>query len=87
MMELVFSDFAKKELANMPQDMKSVFLMHLEKIHSRPPRKHMKHGIPCHVEKVAKHAGIIYDISEDRTHILHCFTSHKEYEHWYSSYK
>ena len=34
-MELVFSDSAKKELANMPQDMKSVFLMHLEKIHSR----------------------------------------------------
>jgi phage-related protein len=86
-MNLVFSDSARKELATMPQDLKSVFLMHLEKIHSRPPRKHMKHGIPCHVEKVTKQARIIYDISEDRTYILHCFTSHKEYEHWYSSYK
>jgi hypothetical protein len=40
-----------------------------------------------HVEKVTKQARIIYDIKEDRTYILHCFTSHKEYEHWYSSYK
>jgi phage-related protein len=86
-MELVFSDSAKKELANLPQDIRAVFLMHLEKIHSGPPRKHMKHGIPCHVEKVTKQARIIYDIGEDRTYILHCITSHKEYEHWYSSYK
>lgn len=86
-MELIFSDAAKKELANLYQDMKAVFLMHLEKIHSRPPRKHMKHGIICHVEKVTKQARIIYDISKDRTYILHCFASHKEYEHWYNSYK
>ena len=86
-MELVFSDAAKKELANLSQDMKAVFLMHLEKIHSRPPRKHMKHGIICHVEKVTKQARIIYDISKDRTYILHCFASHKEYKHWYNSYK
>jgi hypothetical protein len=86
-MELIFSDSAKQELENLPQDMKAVFLTHLEKIHFRPPRKHMKQGIPCHVEKVTKQARIIYDISEDRTYILHCFTSHKEYEHWYNSYK
>jgi hypothetical protein len=86
-MELVFSDSAAKELAGMQQDMKSVFLLHLEKIQSRPPRRHMKHGIPCHVENVTKQAGIIYEIGKDRMCILHCFTSHKEYEHWYSSYK
>jgi len=86
-MELVFSDSAKKELANLPQDMKSLFLMHLEKMHSRPPRKHLKHDIPCHVENVTKQARIIFNIGENRLHILHCFTSHKEYEHWYSSYK
>ena len=86
-MELVFSDSAKKELADMSQDMKLLFLLHLEKIYSRPPRKHLKHGIPCHVEKVTKKARIIYDTSEDRTYILHCFTSHKEYENWYNSYK
>jgi phage-related protein len=86
-MELIFSDSAQKELSGMPQDLKDVFLVHLEKIYSRPPRKHMKHGIPCHVEKVTIQARIIYEISEDRTYILHCFTSLKEYEHWYSSYK
>jgi len=86
-MELVFSDLAKKVLATIPQDMKSVFLMHLEKIHSPPPRNHRKQGIPCHVGNVTKHARIIYDISEDRTYILHCFTSHKEYEPWHSSCK
>ena len=86
-MDLVFSESATKELAAMPQGMKSVFLLHLEKLNSRPPRKHMKHGIPCHVEKVNRQARIICDISDDRTYILHCFTSHKEYEHWYSSYK
>jgi mRNA-degrading endonuclease RelE of RelBE toxin-antitoxin system len=86
-MELVFSDAAKKELAHLSQDMKAVFLMHLENMHTRPSRKHMKHGIVCHVEKVTRQARIIYDIRGDRTYILHCFTSHKEYEHWYNSYK
>ena len=86
-MELIFSDSAKKELADMTRDMKLVFLLHLEKIQSGTPRKHMKHGIPCHVEKVTKQARIIYDTNEERTYILHCFTSHKEYEHWYNSYK
>ncbi len=76
-MDLVFSDSARKELSDMHQDMKSIFLLHLEKIQSRPPRKYMKHGIPCHVEKVTRQARIIYDIGEDRMYILHCFTTHK----------
>ena len=86
-MELVFSDSARIELAELQQDMKPLFRMHLEKMLSRPPRKHMKHGIPCHVENVTMQARIIYEIHEDRMYILHCFTSHKEYEHWYSLYK
>jgi hypothetical protein len=36
-MERVFSDSAWQELADMPRDMKSVFLMLLKKIHTRPP--------------------------------------------------
>jgi len=51
------------------------------------PRKRLKHGIPCHVEKVTKQARIFYDIREDRIYILHCFDTHKEYEQWYNSYK
>jgi mRNA-degrading endonuclease RelE of RelBE toxin-antitoxin system len=86
-MELFFSNSAKKELENLPKDIKAIFLMHLEKIQEKPPRKHMKHGIPCHVEKVTKQARIIYNIKGDRTYILHCFINHKDYEHWYKSYK
>ncbi len=43
----VFSNSAKKELENLPQDLKAIFLMHLEKIHAKSPRKHMKYGIPA----------------------------------------
>jgi hypothetical protein len=52
-----------------------------------PPRKHMKHGIPCHVEKVARQARIVYNIKGTQIYILHCFATHKEYERWYKSYK
>lgn len=86
-MELVFSEDAKRELAGMDEDTKAIFLLHLEKISTRPPRKHLKYGIPCHVENVTKQARIIFDIREDRTYILHCFATHKEYERWYKSYK
>jgi mRNA-degrading endonuclease RelE of RelBE toxin-antitoxin system len=86
-MELIFSDSAKKELENLPQELKIIFLAHLERMQTNPPRKHMKHGIPCHVEKVTKQAGIVYDIKGNKTYILHCFANHKEYERWYKSYK
>jgi tetratricopeptide (TPR) repeat protein len=39
----------------------------------------------CHPEKVTKQARMVYDIIGDRAHILHCFTNHKDYEHWYKS--
>ncbi len=86
-MQLVFSDSAKKELEDLPEELIGIFLKHLEKMQEMPPRKHMKYGIPCHVEKVTKQARIIYDIKEDKIYILHCFGGHKEYERWYRSYK
>jgi mRNA-degrading endonuclease RelE of RelBE toxin-antitoxin system len=86
-MDLVFSDSAKKELESLPQELIILFLKHLEKMQETPPRKYMKHGIPCHVEKVTKQARIIYNIEGDDIYILHCFGGHKEYEHWYNSYK
>jgi len=87
MMDLVFSDAAKKELKDLPQDLKTIFLKHLNKIQHMPPRRHMKHGIPHHVEKVTKQARLIYNVEEDKLYILHCFKNHKEYERWYKSYK
>ncbi len=86
-MELLFSESAKKELENLPQELKAIFLVHLEKIQSKPSRKHMKHGVPCHMEKVTKQTRIVYDVRGGQTYILHCFANHKEYERWYKSYK
>ncbi|MEA3488199.1 MAG: hypothetical protein U9R10_02980 [Euryarchaeota archaeon] len=86
-MELIFSDYAKKELENLPQDLKTVYLKHLVKIESMSPRKHMKHSIPFHVENVTKPARLIYDLKGDETYIPHCFKNNKEYERWYKSYK
>jgi len=86
-MQLVFSDSAKRELENLPQELIALFLKHLDKMQETTPRKHMKHGIPCHVEKVTKQARIIYNIEGGDIYILHCFGGHKEYERWFSSYK
>jgi len=86
-MELVFSEYAQKELADPPRSTQALFLAHLEKMQERPPKKHMRHGIPCHVEKVTRQARIIYDINGERVIILHCFATHKEYENWYNSYR
>jgi hypothetical protein len=86
-MELIFSDSARKEIENLEQELKSIFIKHLEKMRSSPPRKHLKHGIPGHVEKVTRQARIVFDIREERIYILHCFASHKEQERWYKSYK
>lgn len=86
-MELIFSDSAKWEIADLEQELKSLFIKHLEKMRKTPPRKHMKYGIPCHAEKVTKQARIVYDIKGEQIYVLHCFTTHKEYERWYKSYK
>jgi mRNA-degrading endonuclease RelE of RelBE toxin-antitoxin system len=86
-MELIFSEAARKELADLEQELKSQFIKHLEKMQEAPPRKHIKHGIPCHVEKVTRQARIVYNIKGTQIYILHCSATHKEYERWYKSYK
>ena len=86
-MTLIFSADAKREIECMPADMQTRFISHLEKLELRPPRKHLKYGIPCHVGNVSKQAGIIFVLRADKIYILHCFTSHKDYENWYKSYK
>ncbi len=86
-MELIFSDSGRLEIENLEQELKFIFIKHLEKMRSSPPRKHLKHGILCHAEKVTKQARIVFNIEGERIYILHCFASHKEYERWYNSYK
>jgi mRNA-degrading endonuclease RelE of RelBE toxin-antitoxin system len=86
-MELIFSDSAKKEIEKLERELKSIFIKHLERMQSSPPRRHLKHGMPCHAEKVTRQARIVFDIRGERIYILHCFASHKEYERWYKSFK
>ena len=72
---------------DLEQELKSLFIKHLEKMQNASPRKHMKYGIPSHVEKVTKQARMIYNIKRKQIYILHLFSNHKEYERWYKSYK
>ncbi len=86
-MKAFISEKAKKDLDDMSQDLRAVFIKHIEKILDLPPRRHMKHGIPYHVEDVTRQARMIYKIKEDHLQIIHCFKNHKEYEKWYKNYK
>ena len=83
MMEVLLTEKARKQLVDLPSDLRDFFIKHLEKIGEIPPRKHMRYGIPCHVEKVTKQARLIYQIEEDRIYVPQCFAGHKEYERWY----
>ena len=50
-MDIVFSDFAEKELERLPQELKSLFLKHFEKMIVAAPRKRMKlHCFGSHKE-------------------------------------
>ncbi|MDD4653283.1 MAG: hypothetical protein PHQ34_13770 [Methanothrix sp.] len=86
-MDIIFSASAKKEMENLELELKYLFVERLEKMQRGPPRKHMKYGIPCHVEKVTKQARIVYNIKGDLIYVLHCFADHKGYERWFKSYK
>ena len=86
-LKIFISEKAKGELDDMSSDLSEAFLTHIEKLQSMPPLRHLKHGIPCHVENVTKQARMIYDINGEILRILHCFPTHKEYERWYKSYK
>lgn len=86
-MEILFLDAARKEFERLPDDLQYLFLSHFQKIRSMAPRRHMRYGIPSHVEKVTRQARIIYEIYEDALYILHCFADHKDYEQWYNSYR
>jgi mRNA-degrading endonuclease RelE of RelBE toxin-antitoxin system len=86
-MKAFISERAKKELDEMNSELAEAFLVHIEKLLGMPPRRHLKHGIPCHVENVTKQARMIYEIDGENLQVLHCFSSHKEYERWYKSYK
>ena len=86
-MDIFLSEKAEKELDKMDEILRKLFISHIEKLQVTPPRKHLRFGIPFNVEKVTKSARLVYYIRDNQFIILHCFTTHKEYEKWYKSYK
>jgi hypothetical protein len=86
-MNLEFSEKAEKELDEMDQSLRGLFIKHAEKIAAVPPGRHMRFGLPFSVEEVTRQARMVYNREEETCYILHCFKHHKEYERWYKSFK
>jgi mRNA-degrading endonuclease RelE of RelBE toxin-antitoxin system len=85
-MEIKFRDQAVDDLDKMDNSTYLFFMKHFEKIAQIPPRRHLKFGIPVHVEDVGQ-GRIIYQIENETLFIIRCFADHKEYEKWYRSVK
>jgi mRNA-degrading endonuclease RelE of RelBE toxin-antitoxin system len=81
-MEINLSEQAVDDLDRMDNTSYQFFIKHLDKIAQMPPRRHLKYGIPFHVDEVGQ-GRIIYQITEDTLFIIRCFTDHKDYEKWY----
>ncbi len=86
-MNVIFSEKAEKELDELDSTLRKFFINHIEKLKQQPQQRHMKFGIPFNVEEVTKQARVIFEITEDCLHILHCFKNHKEYERWFKSFR
>jgi hypothetical protein len=50
-MELIFSDSARREMEDLEQELKSLFIEHLEKMQRGSHRKHMKWTAPLVMDK------------------------------------
>ena len=86
-MKVILFETAQNELRQMDNSVKKSFIKHIEKLQAMPPGRHLRFGIPWHVEEVTKQARLIYKIEDECLYIQHCFATHKEYEKWYKTYK
>ncbi len=78
---------AEKELDSMDQNLRALFVTHMKKVTSMPERRHMRHGMPYHVEEVTRQARMIYSKEGEDIFIVRCFEKHKDHERWYESYR
>ena len=86
-MDVVFSPNAQTDLDIMDASLRKLFLKHIEKISTMPPRRHLRFGIALFVENITKQARMIYDLDLGAMLVLRCFSTHKEYEKWYYQFK
>lgn len=85
-MNVVFQEEARKDLKKMDGYERQFFHDQVKKLAELPPRRHLKYGVPVHVDNVGQ-GRIIYQIENETLYILRFFTDHKDYEKWYKSLK
>ena len=86
-MKIIFEEQARKDFDSFERKLQEFFRHHLAKLQGMPPRRHMKHGLPWHVEDVTKQARLVFNERDDTLFVIRCFATHKEYERWYQSYR
>ncbi len=88
-MKIEFSGAAREDFLTLERQLQVFFKNHLQKLSGMPPRRHLKFGVPHHVEDVTRQARLVYDFDEnpETLFVIRCFSTHKEYEKWYRSYK
>lgn len=86
-MNVSFSDQAQKDFDSFDKQLQGFFRSHIDKLCRMPPRRHLKFGLPWHVEDVTKQARLVYNEEGDLLKVVRCFSTHKEYEKWYSSFR
>jgi hypothetical protein len=86
-MKVIFHEDALKDLQSFDKTLKQHFAAHVEKLSKMPPRRHMKFGLPFHVENIMRQARLIYNERGDCIYIIRCFGAHKDYERWYNSFE
>lgn len=86
-MRISYLEEAVRDLEESDRELRLYFKQHIEKMAKMPPRRHMKFGVPYHVEDVTRQARLIYELDGGTLYIIRCFTRHKDYEKWYKSFK
>ncbi len=86
-MKIIFATEVRADFDSLDKQLQIYFGKHIDKLESMPPRRHMKFGLPFHVEAVTKQARLVYDEKCDVFYVIRCFATHKEYEAWFRSFK
>ncbi len=85
-MNAIFSETASEDFQALEPPLQQFFKKHIEKLREMPPRRHLRFGLPYHVEDITKQARLIYFIRGETLYIIRCFATHKDYEKWYKSF-
>ena len=86
-MVVIFLEKGLRDFDALDNSMRLLFKKHLGKLMSMPPRRHLGRGIPFFCEKVTEQARLVYQVEGEDLLVLHCFSTHKEYERWFRGVK